>query len=235
MDSYDTLPLYVSPGDEDYEVKHYQEVETEDEDAEEFLNEDEVHDEDEDINEYENEDRDEEQCEDGYDDEECYNEVEEDVEQHDCKAEINLSSDWAQLSDADILGMTFDTWEEAGAFYLEYSKQVGFGIRKRDAQYSKEGERRMQKWVCSKEGKRSECWFHLTNRKRNPKPETRENCLAHFRVNRQCATGKWIVKSFVGFHSHSLVKSKHVHFLSCHRRISEGEKVQAVAMQRVGV
>ncbi|CAN0826618.1 Protein FAR1-RELATED SEQUENCE 5 [Linum grandiflorum] len=46
--------------------------------------------------------------------------------------------------------MAFESWEDAGVFYNAYAKQVGFGIRIRDVQKSRDCKIRMVKWIVTR-------------------------------------------------------------------------------------
>ncbi|CAN1143526.1 Protein FAR1-RELATED SEQUENCE 5 [Linum perenne] len=120
-------------------------------------------------------------------------------------------------------------------FYNAYAKQVGFSIRKRDVRKSRGGEVLMVKWVCGKEGHRDPKWYALHGRKRKPRPESREGCLAMIRVNFDPCTRKWIVKDFYSSHKHDLVPSKHIQFLHSHRDVKEGDKIFFESLHSVGV
>ncbi|CAN1143527.1 Protein FAR1-RELATED SEQUENCE 5 [Linum perenne] len=93
----------------------------------------------------------------------------------------------------------------------------------------------MVKWVCGKEGHRDPKWYALHGRKRKPRPESREGCLAMIRVNFDPCTRKWIVKDFYSSHKHDLVPSKHIQFLHSHRDVKEGDKIFFESLHSVGV
>lgn len=142
----------------------------------------------------------------------------------------------ANFSTEDIKGMIFDSWQEAGTFYLQYSKQVGFGIRKRDSQKNKVGDFRRMKWVCRKEGVRDqERMAASSSSKRQPRPETRVNCEAHMTVKLKKTIGKWVVQDVDTEHNHTLAAPQHIAFIPSHRMIDEGDKAQALSLRNVGV
>ncbi|CAI0540760.1 unnamed protein product [Linum tenue] len=118
-----------------------------------------------------------------------------------------------QTFDQAILALVFETLEDAEFFYNAYAKRVGFSIRKRDCQKSRDGEMLMQRWVCAKEGHRHQVWLDKSDRKRKPRRITRGGCEAEFRVNLDHDTWKWVVKKLISTHNHNLVSSKQVHLL----------------------
>ncbi|KAJ1426665.1 FAR1 DNA-binding domain [Sesbania bispinosa] len=77
------------------------------------------------------------------------------------------------------LGMEFESEVVAYKFYNEYSKRVGFGIRREYGNKSKkDGILTSRRFSCFKEGKRSvDKRDHLT---KEPRAETRTGCEAHF-------------------------------------------------------
>ena len=122
-------------------------------------------------------------------------------DQPDCEDEQCMIStpNWygeeiAHFISADIMEIIFQSWEEAETFYLQFSKQVGFGIRKRDSQKNKVGNFRRMKWVCRKEGVRDQGRIEgSSSSKSEPRAETRVNCMAHFIVKLKKKTGMWVV------------------------------------------
>ncbi|KAJ1380295.1 FAR1 DNA-binding domain [Sesbania bispinosa] len=77
------------------------------------------------------------------------------------------------------LEMEFESEVAAYEFYNEYSKRIGFGIRREYGNKSKkDGILTSRRFSCFKEGKRSvDKRDHLT---KEPRAETRTGCEAHF-------------------------------------------------------
>ena len=74
------------------------------------------------------------------------------------------------ISYEEVMGMHFNSIEEAEAFYNMYSKVAGFSIRKDDAKRDKKGGIIYPKWVCSKQGYRLEKCLKNESRQRGPRP-----------------------------------------------------------------
>ncbi|KAI5667860.1 hypothetical protein M9H77_17713 [Catharanthus roseus] len=77
--------------------------------------------------------------------------------------------------------MTFDSVEDANAFYMMCSRCVGFSVRKGDRKIGKRITR-YRKWHCDKECYRLEKWLEKEDRERNHKAETRVKYGACFRI-----------------------------------------------------
>ena len=91
------------------------------------------------------------------------------------------AKDWKE---DDVMELTFESVEEAHQFYKAYSMEMGFDIRFHNKREDcKTGKVRMRRWVCSSQGTRDIKHIQKTDRIREPKPITRFNCKAAFRVN----------------------------------------------------
>ncbi|CAL1359326.1 unnamed protein product [Linum trigynum] len=134
----------------------------------------------------------------------------------------------------DLKEVTFDSVDEAENFYNNYSKYMGFGVRKRDRKVNKYGKWTSRKWVCCK-GVRTEENVNRENRKREAKAVTRFRCLASFKVKFDKKDGKYKVEEFVSEHNHDRVGPEQVQFLRSHRSLKEGDKAQVESLRGVGV
>ncbi|XP_040992380.1 protein FAR1-RELATED SEQUENCE 7-like [Juglans microcarpa x Juglans regia] len=99
------------------------------------------------------------------------------------------------------IGMEFNTLEEAWKHWVNYGKQMGFGVRKHFANKSKlDGEITSRGFVCSKEGVRQ-----IDKRNvRTHREETRTKCPVRLCINIDRETGKYGVYDFVCGHNHIL-------------------------------
>lgn len=122
-----------------------------------------------------------------------------------------------------ILGMEFDSEEDARNFYNAYAKQTGFSIRVNSYYRSKKDNSIISReFCCSKEGFRREKRgrnMDLSDgaKRRRARPITREGCKALMTVRRQ-DDGKWYVAKLEKNHSHELVTPAMRHFLRSHKQ-----------------
>ena len=133
---------------------------------------------------------------------------------------INFEADLTKLSYDEMKEMKFANLDIAEYFYKEYVRQMGFGIQINSSKKNVNGDTRMCLYVCQREGRRSDKWLQLPNRKRKAKLEFREDCQALMQVNFDNSSKRWVVKKLVIEHNHEMVNPKCVHFLSSHRRVN---------------
>ncbi|XP_020263278.1 protein FAR1-RELATED SEQUENCE 5-like [Asparagus officinalis] len=102
-----------------------------------------------------------------------------------------------------LLGMKFNTYEEAYNYYNHYALLMDFGIRKSTVNYSKKTRDVLdRKFICDKEGYRS-------NRDKMEMPfrrETRVGCKAMMRV-KVLEDKSWEVTGFVEEHTNHVLSS----------------------------
>lgn len=107
-----------------------------------------------------------------------------------------------------VVGMEFESAENAREFYEMYGRRVGFTIRNNRTRRSlKDNSIIGREFVCSKEGFRSEKCGNRVNRILLSRPATRERCNAMMRIAAKNG-GKWVIYGFVKEHSHELNPSK---------------------------
>lgn len=117
-----------------------------------------------------------------------------------------------------FIGMVFESETEAYQLYNEYSKQMGFGIRKKLCRRSKVNNVVIAGWyVCSRQG------VHVRREKTaNPRLVMRVGCPALLKVKR-VASDKWKVTDFVKEHNHELDQENARLFWS-HRKKAHASK-----------
>ena len=103
---------------------------------------------------------------------------------------MSKSSDNLKLPWTNVLGAQFDSVEDADAWYMNYSRLVGFSVRKNELRRSKSGQTMIRRWVCNLEGYRAEKYLANDNRVREPQPITHTGCKASVRVNYDNSNGK---------------------------------------------
>jgi hypothetical protein len=134
---------------------------------------------------------------------------------------MNTQMDWTPQLD-----MEFNTLEDAWNHWVNYGKQMGFGVRKKFINKSKlDGKVTSRGFVCCKEGVRVvDKRDHLYTCHRD---EIKTNCHARLFLSLVRETGKYKVYDFVVEHNHLLHLQETVHMMRSHRKMSE---VQAFAI-----
>ncbi|KAF6171722.1 hypothetical protein GIB67_007243 [Kingdonia uniflora] len=120
-----------------------------------------------------------------------------------------------------VMGMEFDSEDDARNFYNAYAKQMGFSTRVNSYYRSKKDNSIISReFCCSKEGFRRERRPAKVDssdmKKRRARPITWEGCRAFMTVRRRDC-GKWFVAKLDTSHNHELVTSAMRHFLRSHR------------------
>ncbi|KAH9658300.1 protein FAR1-RELATED SEQUENCE [Citrus sinensis] len=147
------------------------------------------------------------------------------------------TSDWCKFQLLQNLSVVpqFDSVEDADAWYINYSRLVGFSVRKNKLRRSKSGRITIRRWVCNLKGYRAERYLANDNIVREPRPITRTGCKASFRVNYDNSSGKYTVTEFRTEHNHPLTSPNEVHLLRSHWHVSEGDLAQAKALRHISV
>ncbi|WJX30659.1 hypothetical protein P8452_19175 [Trifolium repens] len=124
------------------------------------------------------------------------------------------------------LEMEFESEVAAYEFYNEYSRRIGFGIRREYGNKSrKDGILTSRRFTCFKEGKRSvDKRDHLTKEGR---AETRTGCQARMVISLDRSVGKYKVVDFIAQHNHALQPPGYVHMIRSHRRSHASQVVVA--------
>ncbi|CAB4309150.1 unnamed protein product [Prunus armeniaca] len=132
----------------------------------------------------------------------------------------------------DVMRKEFKTIELAEEYYKSYAKGIGFSVRKDKLIRNSEGKVSRRRWCCCKEGLRKDKFKDLPDRIRQPKPITRENCLAHFWVGYEKKRDTYVIMNFEPHHNHELVTPLQLPYLRCNRVIRTCDLAQAVGMRR---
>lgn len=107
-----------------------------------------------------------------------------------------------------VIGMEFESAENAREFYEMYGRHMGFTIRNNRTRRSlKDNSIIGREFVCSKEGFRAEKYANRLSKGLPSRPATREGCNAMLRIGAKDG-GKWIIYGFVKEHNHELSPSK---------------------------
>lgn len=129
-----------------------------------------------------------------------------------------------------FVGMIFESEVEAYQLYNEYSKQMGFGIRKKLCRRSKANNDIIAGWyVCSRQGA-----YPRRGKTANQRFITRVGCLAELKVKRM-AVKKWQVTDFIKEHNHELDPENASLFRS-HRKFQAPEQnLVEIVSRNVGI
>ncbi|OMO74188.1 hypothetical protein COLO4_26685 [Corchorus olitorius] len=128
--------------------------------------------------------------------------------------------------------MEFDSLIDAERFYYTYAHGMGFSIRRGKLRKNLQGELTRRALLCGKQGYREDKYFHLLNRKRNPKLLSRCGCEARFRVVYKRLQKKWQVVAFNAEHNHNLALRAHRHYL---RHVDDGSLKETLVMKSSGI
>ncbi|KAF9622895.1 hypothetical protein IFM89_035128 [Coptis chinensis] len=152
--------------------------------------------------------------------------------------------DWCEASrvfeadKATFYSMQFKTTEEAFAIYNQYAKLVGFNVHKDTYRMSTDGVRVKWRFLCSAAGERNVNRVKPRKRdieSRESKAITRFKCKARFDVGYDLESNLWVMKDFIGEHTHPLVPDLSLMFLRSHRNVSEEDLQFATSLVDVGI
>ncbi|XP_040999669.1 protein FAR1-RELATED SEQUENCE 5-like [Juglans microcarpa x Juglans regia] len=113
-------------------------------------------------------------------------------------------------------GMEFDSMKDLTAYYKQYAKQEGFGVRTQRTRKDDEGRPVYVTVGCARGGK-----YNPTNNNiSKPRPTTRTDCKA--RVNATLRKNdKWVFTTVENVHNHITVSPKKTRFLRSHKHLDE--------------
>ncbi|KAJ4851393.1 hypothetical protein Tsubulata_041113 [Turnera subulata] len=140
-----------------------------------------------------------------------------------------------KLTVDDVMGLEFDSEEEAYEFYGKYSRCIGFTIRKDVVKRDFSGKIVKRTFVCSNAGLRDPKHLSMKNRKRDHRALTRSRCGARLRITKDPGFNKWKVLKFNEEHNHDLIPFNVVHLMRGNRKLSDPQKAQVDSMHSVGV
>ncbi|XP_021800758.1 protein FAR1-RELATED SEQUENCE 5-like [Prunus avium] len=131
-----------------------------------------------------------------------------------------------------VIGMEFETEEEAFKFYNAYAYGVGFSIRLSKFHKEKCGKLRDRLFVCSAEGKREK--NKCDGSVKSHRAETRFGCLARMKISCRL-NDKYCVTEFVPEHSYVTSSPCKTHFFRSHRNMSLAQIVEADMADSSGI
>ncbi|XP_024200378.1 protein FAR1-RELATED SEQUENCE 5-like [Rosa chinensis] len=124
-----------------------------------------------------------------------------------------------------VVGMEFETEDDAHACYNRYAYRFGFITRLSKAHKSSSGLLRDKFFVCSAEGKRGRDKQNLYVKSHCA--ETRFGCRAKMKIRYDLLSIKYSVVEFVADHIHVTSTPSKTHLFRSHRKISLAQIVQA--------
>ena len=132
------------------------------------------------------------------------------------------------------LGMKFEYEVAAYEFYNDYSKRIGFGVRREYGNKSRiDGVLTSRRFTCFKEGTR------VVDKRRQStaesRAETRTWCTARMVISLDRKIGKYQVVDFDAQHNHLLLPPEYFHMIRSHRHISEAQASQIVLGDESGL
>ncbi|KAK0603472.1 hypothetical protein LWI29_005358 [Acer saccharum] len=127
------------------------------------------------------------------------------------------------LQSNDVIGKEFAFVQDAEAFYKNYSLFVGFSIRKDEMRRDRHGMITIRRLVCSKQGYTEQKYIDKTDKKREPRGQTREGCRAAMKIKIERNSMMWVVREFVTEHTHKLSPHNHIQFLRSHRTVNDSK------------
>ena len=132
-------------------------------------------------------------------------------------------------------GMVFDDLDAAEEFYKTYAHSAGFGVRVGQHTDVK-GFTRWKRWMCSREGFRSEKdKDNVESKKRKyVRKLTRCGCEAILAVKHTCGN-KFRVETFVESHTHELVSPSKQQLIRSNRKVNEKAKRALITCHKGGI
>ncbi|KAF5476423.1 hypothetical protein F2P56_008138 [Juglans regia] len=117
-------------------------------------------------------------------------------------------------------GMEFDSTKDLTAYYKQYAKQEGFGVRTQRTRKDDEGRPVYVTVGCARGGK-----YHPTNNNiSKPRPTTRTDCKVI--VNATLSKNdKWVFTTVENVHNHIIVSPKKIRLLRSHKHLDEYSQI----------
>ena len=129
------------------------------------------------------------------------------------------------------VGMHFDSLKGVEAFYREFAKNQGFGIRVHSSKTTPRSDVVTNRiYVCCSEGQRKTKICDDVESKDDEQKAHRScstlrtGCEAMLRVLKIKNSKKWVVKAFNNNHNHAMISPKSVSYLRCHKKMSAAAK-----------
>ncbi|XP_057532184.1 protein FAR1-RELATED SEQUENCE 11-like [Amaranthus tricolor] len=137
-----------------------------------------------------------------------------------------------------FIGQTFESQEEAYAYYNNYAKRHGYVARKDRSDTNKHGKTIRRDFYCHRGGKKPLKVVDLSKSQRH-KQSSKCECKAHMRITLKkrfdIFPEEWHVTKFVKEHNHELLSSEEMRFLPANRSISQQDEKQILLYKEAGL
>ncbi|XP_074266259.1 protein FAR1-RELATED SEQUENCE 5-like [Silene latifolia] len=137
---------------------------------------------------------------------------------------------WVEAKESELLGLTYDTEEDAYRAYCRYSFIKCFGIRKSNERKNTKGVVVSKELCCYKQGTKVK---QGTLGKQYSKLSRRTGCKAM--ISFMIVDGKYKCSRHEMVHNHEFCHPSEVHHLKCHRKIESSEIKYLVHLRNSGV
>ncbi|CAA0806737.1 Protein FAR1-RELATED SEQUENCE 5 [Striga hermonthica] len=135
----------------------------------------------------------------------------------------------AEIDDEKLLGMKFNSLEDAYEFYNSYAKRHGFGVRKFRSRKKKDDIVYRKQFCCNKQGFKSK----VGKERSYTKLETRVGCKAMIQLLFDGAN--WIVEQEEDQHNHELVPCNQARYFRSHRDMPSNDVAYLSQLKASGV
>ncbi|XP_074306335.1 protein FAR1-RELATED SEQUENCE 5-like [Silene latifolia] len=157
-------------------------------------------------------------------------EVEEGVNQNSPILNSDGERVWIEAKESELIGLTFDTEDDAFRAYCRYSYIKCFGVRKSNERKNQSGVAASKEFCCNKQGNKAK---KGSLGKQYTKLSRRIGCIAM--VCFKIVDGKYTCSRHVMVHNHEFCHPSEVHHLRCHRKIDASEIKYLVHLRNSGI
>jgi hypothetical protein len=134
-----------------------------------------------------------------------------------------------QIFEEPKAGMKFDSGEDVVSYYMQYAKQVGFGVTRRTRSIGDDGNLRYFTIACVREGKSKSKSSNIVR----PKPMEKMGCKAKINAKLDY-DGRFTLSTVVLEHTHAVSPSK-ARYFTCHKKLDACVKRRLEVMDKAGV
>lgn len=129
-----------------------------------------------------------------------------------------------------MIGLSFNSDDEAYDFYNLYGRTIGFSIRKNQMTINKDKIVTRRELTCSCEG-----FYTKKDTPVKKRADTRTGCQAMLEVRRNKENGLYVITKFREEHNHDLEPISRVHLLRSQRDFSDAQEQLIFKMREAGI